>query len=708
MRSTHLDSTDASGRQTPPPAGLATPLQFFKGVGPQRAALLAKKGLLTVEDALFFVPFRHEDRTQLTPLRSLTPGESQTCTGIISGISLPPRGRPRVPLVVMLRDESGYATATFFGRRYLSKVFSRGQRLVLHGKVQRHNGRLTLQSPDFEIVESGEDERLHTGRLVPQYSTTEGLYQRPLRTLMWRIVERHASDLVDPLPEAVRSRRALVPLAEAVRSAHFPATETARVAALRRIAFDDFLFLQLGLAILRSRATRERGIALAPRGELVTALRARLPFSLTEAQERVWTEIRADMAAPFPMHRLLQGDVGSGKTVVAALAVLSAIEAGYQAAVMAPTEILAEQHYMTFEQLLAPLGVRVTLLTSALKTREREARRAAVAAGEVACVVGTHALVQEGVEFRRLALAVVDEQHRFGVQQRARLRAKGEHPDLLVMTATPIPRTLALTVYGDLDVSVIDGLPPGRRPVTTVARTEAKREKIYDFIREQLAQGRQAYVVYPLVEESEALDLKAATDMARHLQQDVLPEWRVGLLHGRLAFDEKDAIMRRFKAGELHVLASTTVIEVGIDVPNASVMLIEHADRFGLSQLHQLRGRVGRGPWKSYCILLTSDRPGPDARERVDALVGTNDGFRIAEADLRLRGPGEFFGTRQSGLPEFRVADLIRDAAILEDARREATAIVAADPELRTSAHRGLREGLLARWRGKLSLASAG
>jgi ATP-dependent DNA helicase RecG len=414
------------------------------------------------------------------------------------------------------------------------------------------------------------------------------------------------------------------------------------------------------------------------------------------------------MAAPFPMHRLLQGDVGSGKTIVAALAVLTAVEAGYQAAVMAPTEILAEQHFMTFRQLLQPLGIPVTLLTSSLRARDRGARRASVASGEVGCVVGTHALVQEGVEFRRLGLAVVDEQHRFGVEQRARLKAKGERPDLLVMTATPIPRTLALTLYGDLDISVLDELPPGRRPVKTVARTESKRREIFAFLRKQVAEGRQVYVVYPLVEESEAVDLRAATDMAARFQREVFPDLVVGLLHGRLGFEDKDTIMRRFKDGEIHVLVSTTVIEVGIDVPNASVMLIEHAERFGLSQLHQLRGRVGRGPWKSYCILLAGTSLGEEARRRIDAMVATTDGFRIAEADLELRGPGEFFGTRQSGLPEFRVADLVRDAPLLEEARREAQTIIAADPELRDPAHRGLREALLARWRGKLALASVG
>ncbi len=691
-----------------PAPGLATQLQYLKGVGPERARLLARKGLTTVEEALFFLPIRHEDRTRLTSLRSLQVGQVATCTGTIAGISPPPPGRRRAPLVLLLRDAGGYGTATLFGRGWLTRVLQRGQRVILHGKGARFKDKITLQVQDWEVVDSTDDEPIHAGALVPVYSSTEGLPQRALRSLQWRLVEAHAADVAETLPEPLRRRRNLVGLPIALRGAHFPHSEDDRGAAIRRLAFEDFLLLQLGLAILRSRTTRARGIALNPPGALVSGLRAALPWSLTGAQERVWTEIRSDMAAPHPMHRLLQGDVGSGKTIVAALAVLTAVEAGYQAAVMAPTEILAEQHFMTLSQLLQPLGVPVTLLTSAVRTRERGTRRAALAAGEIGCAIGTHALVQERVEFRRLGLVVVDEQHRFGVAQRALLKAKGEQPDVLVMTATPIPRTLALTVYGDLDVSVLDELPPGRKPVVTAARTESGRSKIYAFLREQAAAGRQVYVVYPLIEESELIDLKAATDMARTLQAEVFPDLVVGLLHGRLSFEDKDAIMRRFKAGEIHVLVSTTVIEVGIDVPNASVMLIEHAERFGLSQLHQLRGRVGRGPWKSYCILLTAGKLGEDAQRRVDVMVETNDGFKIAEADLQLRGPGEFFGTRQSGLPEFRVADLLRDAAILEEARRDALAIVAADPELRAPEHRGLRDALLARWRGKLALASVG
>jgi ATP-dependent DNA helicase RecG len=696
-----------SRQTTRPPVGLGTPLQYVKGVGPHRAKQLEKKGLVTVGDALFHLPLRHEDRTRFTPLASIRPGETVTCAGVITGIS-PPPPRTRKPLVLLLRDESGWGTATIFGRPWIARAVSRGQRLIVHGRGSRYGDKTTLQVQEWETVEAADDAPIHAGALVPVYSTTEGLPQQTLRSLLWRLVETHTADVEETLPDTVRARRGLQPLSEALRGAHFPATERERQAAWRRLAFDDFLLLQLGLAILRSRTTRQKGVSMRPRGELLGRLRSSLPFTLTPAQERVWDDVRRDMAAPYPMHRLLQGDVGSGKTVVAALAVCAAVEAGYQAAVMAPTEILAEQHLATFRRLLEPLGIGVTLLTSGLKPRERAARRAAIAAGEIGCVIGTHALVQEAVEFRRLGLAVVDEQHRFGVHQRARLKGKGERPDVLVMTATPIPRTLALTLYGDLDVSVIDELPPGRKPVQTLARTESRRARIYDFLKAQVADGRQVYVVYPLVEESELVDLKAATDMAQHLQRDVFPELRVGLLHGRLSSDDKDAIMRAFKAGAIHVLVATTVIEVGIDVPNASVMLIEHAERFGLSQLHQLRGRVGRGPWKSYCILLTRGRLSEDAQRRVDAMVETNDGFKIAEVDLQLRGPGEFFGTRQSGLPEFRVADLLRDAAILEEARREAQAIIAEDPQLRQPAHGGLRQALLTRWRGKLDLASVG
>jgi len=690
---------------------LDTPLQFVKGVGPQRAQLLAKRGVLTVLDALLYLPSRHEDRSQLIPLRRVTPGDARTCAGTIAGISPPPaRGRGRAPLAVVLRDESGFLRCLWFNQPYLARVFERGQRLIVHGKVQPPRGgggALEMQVKDYEIVESAADEPLHTGRLVPVYPLTERLSQRWLRGFLKNLVDQFADRVPETLPEPIRARRRLEPLGRALRAGHFPETEAEQKAAHRRLVFEDFLVLELGLAIRRHREGHQPGLAMQPPGALGRRLRESLPFALTPAQERVWGEIRSDMAAPYPMNRLLQGDVGSGKTLVAVLAMLTALESGYQAALMAPTEILAEQHARTLSALLAGLDIPVALLTNATRGKERPALLAAIADGSARCVVGTHALVQGGVAFRRLGLAVVDEQHRFGVMQRATLRGKGERPDVLVMTATPIPRTLALTLYGDLDVSVIDQMPPGRRPVRTYVRGEDKRREIYQFLREEMQAGRQIYVVYPLVEESEQVDLRAATEMAARLAAEVFPDVRVGLLHGRMAGAEKDRVMEEFRTGAIHLLVSTTVIEVGIDVANASVMLVEHAERFGLSQLHQLRGRVGRGPWKSYCILMSRGRS-EDARRRLDAMAATADGFKIAEADLSLRGPGDFFGTRQSGLPEFRVADLLRDAASLEEARQEAFALVAADPQLARPEHRALRAALLARWRGKLALASVG
>jgi ATP-dependent DNA helicase RecG len=689
--------------------GAQTALADLQGVGPQRAKLLAKLDLVTIEDALVrHLPLRHEDRSQVIPLGRITVGEARTCAGTIAGISPPPRGRGRMPLVVTIRDASGFLNCAWFNQPYLARVLKRGQRLIVHGKVQPYGrGPLQMLVKDFELVEDEEDELLHAGRLVPVYPLTEGLTQRPLRRLMKRLVDGWADRLEDPLPERVRAARGLVSLPQAIAAAHFPETEAEQAAARRRLVFDDFFLLEIGLAIRRQREGRRRGLAMNPSGSLVRRLRASLPYALTSAQERVWSEIRTDMAAPYPMSRLLQGDVGSGKTVVAALAALTAIEAGYQAAIMAPTEILAEQHLMTLGRLLEPLGVRRVLLTSAVKGKARLEAAAAVESGDAGCVIGTHALVQGAVAFKRLGLAVIDEQHRFGVAHRAALRGKGESPDVLVMTATPIPRTLALTLYGDLDVSVLDELPPGRRPIATFSRGGSKRRQIYDFLRAQILEGRQVYVVYPLVEESEASDLRAATEMAERLQRESFPDRRVGLLHGRLGFADKERVMREFKDGAIDILVSTTVIEVGIDVPNASVMLVEHAERFGLSQLHQLRGRVGRGPWKSYCILIAGSTS-EDARRRLEAMTSTNDGFRIAEADLELRGPGDFFGTRQSGLPEFRVADLLRDGAMLEEARREAFALVHADPKLVAPDHRALRAGLLTRWRGKLDLAGIG
>ena len=687
-----------------------TPLQYVKGVGPQRARLLERLGLRTVRDALDAFPRDYQDRRTPVPFHRLRPGEPAVVTGTVFGVAPPPRGRPRAPVFVTFREGSGYFTARWFNQPYVAQKLRRGLRAVLFGKmvIDDRTRRPLFEPDDYEILEEDERLSIHMGRIVPVYPLTEGLTQRPRRTIAYEIVQGYAGLVPDWLPERLRRAHDLRPGLDAYRAIHFPESFEAVEPARRRFVYEDFFQLELGLALRKRRQAARPGHAIDPPGVLVRRLLASLPFRLTPAQVRVWEEIRADLARPVPMNRLLQGDVGSGKTIVATMALLTAVEAGHQTVLMAPTEILAEQHLLTVRALVEPLGVSVALLHAGQKGREREGALAKLRDGTAAIAVGTHALIQDEVDLPRLGLAVVDEQHRFGVLQRATLRRKGEHPDILVMTATPIPRTLALTLYGDLDVSVLDDLPPGRQPIRTDWRDQGKRAAIHDFVRDQLRQGRQAYVVYPLVEETEASDLKAATVMAERLQAEVFREWRVGLVHGRLGYEAKERVMRGFKAGDIHVLVATTVIEVGIDVPNASVMLIEHAERFGLAQLHQLRGRVGRGSARSYCILLAGGPPSPDAKRWLDAMVKTQDGFLIAEEDLEIRGPGEFFGTRQSGLPEFRAASLLRDGRLLEIARRDAMALVERDPGLRLPEHRTLRDEMVARWRGRLDLASIG
>jgi ATP-dependent DNA helicase RecG len=691
-----------------PPAGLETSLQYLRGVGPHRARLLERLGLLTVGDALNHFPRDYQDRRAFVPFHKLALGEAAVVQGSVFGVA-PPRHGSKAPLFVTFRDPMGYFSALWFGKGFLAHTFKRDQRVVLYGrKILGKDRRIVLDNPEFEIVEDDELASIHMGRVVPVYPLTEGVLQRALRGFLYQVVEAHADEAPDILPEELRRQRDLLPAAAAYRTIHFPERLEDVESARRRFAFEDFFVLQLGLAIKRRRLARERGRPLAPPGALVAGLLRALPFALTPAQERVWSEIRADLGRAVPMNRLLQGDVGSGKTIVAVMALLTAVEAGFQALLMAPTEILAEQHVRTVRALVEPLGLTVAWVSAGQRARERQAALEALRTGAAAIGVGTHALIEDAVELQRLGLAVVDEQHRFGVMQRASLRSKGEHPHVLVMTATPIPRTLALTLYGDLDVSVLDQLPPGRTPIRTEARPESARGRIYEFIRTELRAGRQAYVVCPLVEETEASDLKAATEMAERLQTGPFKDFRVGLVHGRLSFDAKDQVMRAFKARELDLLVATTVIEVGIDVPNASVMLIEHAERFGLAQLHQLRGRVGRGAAKSFCILLESGPASEEAKLRLAAMVETQDGFRLAEVDLKIRGPGEFFGTRQSGLPEFRTASLVSHVRLLEEARQDAAQLVHRDPGLRLPEHRALRAALVARWRERLELASIG
>ncbi|MFO0754708.1 MAG: ATP-dependent DNA helicase RecG [Thermodesulfovibrionales bacterium] len=679
----------------------AAPITRVKGVGPQRARLLERLGIVTVRDALYYLPFRYEDRSSPRQIATLVADETTAVTGRVAAAEVAarnPRSRGLKIFELTVSDGSGLLKAKWFNQQFLKKLFTPGRTVVLYGTVKRRyqGAGLEMLNPEYEFPDeedAGDSGQIHTGRIVPVYRSTEGLGQRQLRNLLHTVVQGAAASLPDAVPAGIIRRLGLPGLHESLLNVHFPAPSLPLGDLNRgvspyhqRLAFEELFALQLGLAALRKSGARERGISFSPDGRLTGALRARLPFALTGAQEKVVRDILADMRAPAPMNRLVQGDVGSGKTVVALIALLAAVESGYQAALMAPTEILAEQHYLTLHRLVEELGLKVLLLTGSKRYREGEV----VAAADADIVVGTHALIQEGVSFERLGLIVIDEQHRFGVLQRATLKRKGLNPDTLIMTATPIPRTLALTLYGDLDYSVIDELPPGRSLVITRHVTEERKGSLYPVIENEVKQGRQVYVVYPVIEESEKTTLKDALTGLEAFRMK-FPHLNVGLLHGRMRTGEKEEVMRSFKAGGIDLLVSTTVIEVGVDVPNATLMIIIHAERFGLAQLHQLRGRVGRGGCQSHCILLSYGAAG-DALKRLEVMVMTGDGFRIAEEDLAIRGPGEMFGTRQSGVPDLRVADLIRDARLLETARREAFSLLEEDPSLRSFP--GLRQTL--------------
>jgi ATP-dependent DNA helicase RecG len=670
---------------------LTTPLTYVKGIGPPRAAILENKGLRTVEDLLHYAPFRYEDRTNVKPVAQLAPGETATVLVQVRSARVSAFQRKRLGLFeATFTDASGETLrGKWFHGEYLAKVFEPGERVALFGKVELDpfSGELVMLHPDYELLSADEEGEagLHTGRIVPIYEAAGRITTRVFRTLIHRVLEA-IEPVDDPLPEAIRRRLGLIGRWQALRELHFPpagadlrALNAFRSPAHFRLIFEELFWLECGLALKRRKARLRQGIAFELNDRVREKIKAMLPFKPTAAQKRVLAEIARDMAAPHPMSRLLQGDVGSGKTLVAAEAAIIAIENRHQVAVLAPTEILASQHHYYFKNLFAKLGYVVALLVGSMAPREKKQIKKLLAEGLVHVVVGTHALLEEDVEFRRLGLVIIDEQHRFGVMQRLRMMEKGIAPDVLVMTATPIPRTLALTLYGDLDTSILDELPPGRKPVKTYHVPEDRIEQVYSFLKREIDKGRQAYIVYPVIEESEAQALKAAEKMHRLLSEVVFPGVKVGLLHGRLSADEKEAVMSAFKEGEIQVLVSTTVIEVGVDVPNATVMVIEQAERFGLAQLHQLRGRVGRGAEQSYCILVTG-KLNEAAQERIRALVESSDGFEIAEMDLRLRGPGEFFGTRQSGLPAFRIANILRDQEILELARSEAEAFIEQPP----------------------------
>jgi ATP-dependent DNA helicase RecG len=700
---------------------LSDPVKYLRGVGPQRAAVLEERGIATVGDLLSYLPFRYEDRIRFTPIAELVPGQVHTVLGeVIGGGGNVRFTRGRGPIFhISVGDKSGWLHARFFHGGYLAGRLKEGQRLVLHGKVDvdpYRPARLEMVNPEMELIGSGEGapaDSTEVGRIVPIYEAIGKISSRMLRRIIYNVLNNFDGNIPDPLPPAIREMYRFPLRRDALLYVHFPKKgedvdllNSFRSPAHTRLIFEEFFYYQLALALRRLRDHSERGIEMHVREDKIRdALKRILPFKPTAAQKHVLAEIAADLERPYPMHRLLEGDVGSGKTIVALEAATIVIENGCQVALMAPTEILAVQHYLSARRIFAAAGYGVELLVSGLARAARNASLARVQSGEAQFVVGTHALIEDPVIFKRLGLVIVDEQHRFGVLQRKRLIEKGASPHVLVMTATPIPRTLALTLYGDLDLSVIDEMPPGRTPIETRWSDEAQLSGVWEFLRREIARGRQAYVVYPVIEESKQ-ELKAATAEYERLSKEVFPKLRVGLLHGRLKNDEKDAVMESFRRGELQVLVSTTVIEVGVDVPNATMMVIEHADRFGLAQLHQLRGRIGRGTEKSHCILVAPKSISGDARERIETMVATSNGFEIAERDLKQRGPGEFFGTRQHGDAAFSVAQPLRDHELLELARREAFAL-AEDPA-RAEAVVAQLESVSPAWQKRYQLAAVG
>jgi ATP-dependent DNA helicase RecG len=713
---------------------LSTPVQYVKGIGPRVSEILGAKGIETVNDLVHYLPFRYEDRLNPRSVAELRAGEMATVIGEVRNSGLFRTRRMPIFQLVVGQGRSRVKCLWFNGT-YLRDRFQPGQMVALYGKVEQDKtGQLQIIQPQFEILgdvneEGGADEAekkaaasLEIGRIVPIYEATGKVTPRWFRRIIRGALENLNLDLPDPIPAAVRAHLSLVSPKESLWKVHWPEPgesfadlQSSRTPAHIRLIFDELFFIELGLELKRREQKAQTGIPFHLDDRVREALKRILPFHPTTAQKRVLKEIATDMQAPFPMRRLLQGDVGSGKTIVAFEAAIIAIENGYQVALMAPTEILAQQHYFSARQILENAGYRIVLLTGSLEQdRKRDIRRH-IAQGNAQLVIGTHALIQDRVEFERLGLVIVDEQHRFGVMQRLKLMKKSDEtarsaePDVLVMTATPIPRTLALTLYGDLDVSVLDEMPPGRTPIVTRALPDERDGEAWEFLRKQIAAGHQAYVVYPVIEENEERELKAAEQMFRRLRETIFPEFRIGLLHGRLEPDRKEQVMRDFQKGEIKILVSTTVIEVGVDVPNATVMVIEHADRFGLSQLHQLRGRIGRGAAKSFCVLMHGGKVSEEGQRRLDAMVRTTDGFQIAELDLELRGPGEFFGTKQAGVPSFRVANLIRDRQLLEAAKREAAFVLAGpSPEIsQEEINRALRH-MRERWQLTYGLVEVG
>lgn len=671
--------------------GPDTPVQFVKGVGPELAKQLAKLGILSVGELLAHYPRRYEDRTHLPPINTLRPGQHATVRGLLAKLDARPVSGGRVLIKALLTDQRSGIYLVWFNQPWVKRKLEKYEgEIIAYGQVKEGQTALEIHSPEYELIDDEEESEF--ARITPIYPLSEGVHQWLVRRAIGSALITYLETIPDPLPDKLLRHYELKPIRWAISQIHQPTSEENRLEARKRLVFEEFFILQMALQARRAAANLELGIAFQIPHEIKDDLAQMLPFTLTGAQDRVIHEIWSDMARPEPMNRLIQGDVGSGKTAVAAAAILACVKAGYQAAIMAPTEILAEQHAVNFQKFFEPMGIRTALLVGKMTAKQKEKLIQEVVSGNIDVAIGTHALIQEGVAFKNLGLTVIDEQHRFGVMQRAALKGKAiANPDVLVMTATPIPRTLTMSIYGDLDLSVIDELPPGRQPIKTHWRFPIDRAKVYVGVRKMIDEGRQAYFVCPMVSENEKMQAQAAEELHLQLTQNYYPDLRVGLLHGQMKPKDKEAVMDLFRRHKLDILVSTTVIEVGVDVPNASVMVIEDANRFGLSQLHQLRGRVGRGEHQSFCILI-ADPKNEDAKARMEIMVQTTDGFKIAEEDLKIRGPGEIAGTRQSGNLDFKVADLIQDGRMLEVARQAAIKLVKYDPELIRSEHALLRE----------------